>query len=86
MPTDLPFSIAKQIYELLSQHYVEDDDNLFRFNYSRDFLDWALTAPGAHSDWIIGVRVASTKKVPLSAVSGFFFRKRDLPWETCLYV
>ncbi|PHJ22707.1 myristoyl :protein n-myristoyltransferase, partial [Cystoisospora suis] len=53
----------QEIYELLSQHYVEDDDNLFRFNYSCDFLDWALTAPGAYSDWIIGVRVVSTKKL-----------------------
>ncbi|PFH31847.1 myristoyl CoA:protein N-myristoyltransferase [Besnoitia besnoiti] len=53
----------QEVYELLSQHYVEDDDNLFRFNYSANFLDWALTAPGCHRDWVIGVRVASTKKL-----------------------
>lgn len=32
----------KEIYELLSAHYVEDDDNMFRFAYSREFLHWAL--------------------------------------------
>ncbi|KFH15497.1 myristoyl CoA:protein N-myristoyltransferase, partial [Toxoplasma gondii MAS] len=53
----------KEVYDLLSQHYVEDDDNLFRFNYSADFLDWALTAPGCHRDWVIGVRVSSTNKL-----------------------
>eukprot|EP00493_Phyllostaurus_siculus_P027746 UN28094 len=34
------------LYNLLSQHYVEDDDNMFRFNYSRPFLRWALMPPG----------------------------------------
>ena len=37
-PPDLP----AQIYELLTLHYVEDDDNMFRFNYSKEFLRWAL--------------------------------------------
>ena len=32
----------REIYELLSAHYVEDDDNMFRFAYSREFLKWAL--------------------------------------------
>ena len=29
-----------EIYELLRDHYVEDDDNMFRFDYSREFLRW----------------------------------------------
>eukprot|EP00889_Picochlorum_renovo_P002082 jgi/Picre1/29112/NNA_004505.t1 len=29
--------VLKEIYELLSAHYVEDDDNMFRFAYSRNF-------------------------------------------------
>jgi glycylpeptide N-tetradecanoyltransferase len=32
----------REIYELLSAHYVEDDDNMFRFAYSKEFLRWAL--------------------------------------------
>jgi glycylpeptide N-tetradecanoyltransferase len=28
------------LYELLSNHYVEDDNAMFRFNYSRSFLNW----------------------------------------------
>lgn len=29
-----------ELYELLSNHYVEDDNAMFRFNYSRAFLNW----------------------------------------------
>lgn len=29
---------AKEVYELLTQNYVEDDDNMFRFDYSVEFL------------------------------------------------
>jgi glycylpeptide N-tetradecanoyltransferase len=29
---------AHEVYELLTQNYVEDDDNMFRFDYSVPFL------------------------------------------------
>ena len=29
-----------EIYTLLNRNYVEDDDNMFRFDYSREFLKW----------------------------------------------
>lgn len=29
-----------ELYDLLSNHYVEDDNAMFRFNYSRAFLHW----------------------------------------------
>ncbi|CAD8061547.1 unnamed protein product [Paramecium sonneborni] len=48
---------AQQVYTLLKENYVEDDDNMFRFDYSIDFLRWALLPPGQYSDWLIGVRV-----------------------------
>ncbi len=35
-----------QVYTLLVENYVEDDDNMFRFDYSREFLRWALLVPG----------------------------------------
>lgn len=30
----------EEVYELLSNHYVEDDEAMFRFNYSVSFLNW----------------------------------------------
>ena len=30
----------KDIYTLLYENYVEDDDNMFRFDYSIPFLKW----------------------------------------------
>lgn len=53
----------KEIYELLSNHYVEDDDNMFRFAYSKEFLRWALGSPGYLADWHSGVRVTATGKL-----------------------
>ena len=47
---------AKEVYDLLTQNYVEDDDNMFRFDYSIRFLQWALSPPGYFKDWLFGVR------------------------------
>lgn len=52
-----------EIYNLLSNNYVEDDENMFRFNYSKEFLRWALRPPGYFKNWHIGVRVRSSKKL-----------------------
>lgn len=53
----------REIYELLSAHYVEDDDNMFRFAYSPEFLRWALQPPGYRAEWHCGVRVSGTGKL-----------------------
>ncbi|KIJ41286.1 hypothetical protein M422DRAFT_255796 [Sphaerobolus stellatus SS14] len=53
----------KEVYELLSSNYVEDDHASFRFQYSAEFLHWALMPPGHHREWHVGVRVASNKKL-----------------------
>ena len=45
-----------ELYTLLNENYVEDDDNMFRFDYSCEFLKWALTPPGWHTDWHCAVR------------------------------
>ena len=39
-------AVAKEMYDLLYQNYVEDDDAMFRFDYSIPFLRWALLPPG----------------------------------------
>ncbi len=30
----------KELYTLLNENYVEDDDNMFRFDYAPEFLLW----------------------------------------------
>lgn len=54
---------AKEVYELLTQNYVEDDDNMFRFDYSVEFLQWALTPPGYKKEWLFGVRGGKKNKL-----------------------
>lgn len=56
-------SELQEIYTLLNGNYVEDEDCLFRFDYSADFLRWALTPPGYHKEWHIGVRATTSKKL-----------------------
>lgn len=57
------------LYTLLLENYVEDDDSLFRFEYSRAFLKWALTPPGYYKDWHVGVRKKETKEI-VAFISG----------------
>jgi len=71
LPKDFEWSVVdlndpeqlKEVYDLLSANYVEDDHATFRFRYSAEFLDWALKPPGFHKEWHIGVRVSSNKKL-----------------------
>lgn len=58
-----------EVYELLTHHYVEDNDAMFRFNYSASFINWALKSPGWVSSWHVGVRVTTTKKL-VAFISG----------------
>lgn len=52
----------QEFYYLLYNHYVEDTDGSFRFNYSVEFLSWALKPPGWKKEWHIGVRAKSTQQ------------------------
>ena len=54
---------CEEVYNLLTQNYVEDDDNMFRFDYSVKFLQWALTPPGYKKDWLFGVRGGKKNKL-----------------------
>ncbi|BGP45991.1 glycylpeptide N-tetradecanoyltransferase [Rhodotorula kratochvilovae] len=53
----------KEVYDLLTHHYVEDLDASFRFDYSPEFIEWALKPPGYVPDWHVGIRVAETGKL-----------------------
>jgi glycylpeptide N-tetradecanoyltransferase len=59
----------KELYDLLANNYVEDDDALFRFDYSQQFLKWALTPPGYNLDFLLGVRGKKSGKL-VAFVSG----------------
>nr|AAF19802.1 N-myristoyl transferase [Brassica oleracea] len=55
--------VCSEVYNLLKNNYVEDDENMFRFNYSKEFLSWALRPPGYYQSWHIGVRAKVSKKL-----------------------
>lgn len=51
----------QEFYDLLYNHYVEDTDGSFRFNYSIEFLAWALKPPGWSKEHHIGIRTKSVE-------------------------
>jgi len=55
--------VLKEVYVLLNENYVEDDDNMFRFDYSPEFINWALQPPGWHKEWHCGVRATKSNKL-----------------------
>ena len=55
--------VAGEVYELLVKNYVEDDDAMFRFDYSIPFLRWALMPPNGKPEWIVGVRAGARRKL-----------------------
>lgn len=59
----------EELYHLLAANYVEDDECLFRFDYSQEFLLWALTPPGYKDDFLFGVRSTANKKL-VAFISG----------------
>lgn len=59
----------EEVYDLLTHHYVEDDEAMFRFNYSASFLNWALKAPGWRDIWHVGVRASQSRKL-VAFISG----------------
>lgn len=50
-----------RLYEFLRDNYVEDDDHMFRFDYSKEFLHWHLTAPGYLKRWHVAVMKKTTE-------------------------
>lgn len=60
----------KEVHNLLNLHYVEDDKAMFRFSYSKPFLDWALKAPGWRKSWHVGVRAQGKSRVLVASIFG----------------
>lgn len=55
--------VLKELYTLLNENYVEDDDCMFRFDYQPQFLKWALQPPGWKKEWHCGVRVVKSGRL-----------------------
>ncbi|KAL4890969.1 acyl-CoA N-acyltransferase [Aspergillus ambiguus] len=55
-----------ELWDLLTYHYVEDDNAMFRFRYSESFLHWALMSPGWKKEWHVGVRATKSRKLVAS--------------------
>ncbi|KAI5170710.1 glycylpeptide N-tetradecanoyltransferase [Nematocida sp. LUAm3] len=43
------------LYDLLKNHYVEDEEYMFRLEYSKPFLLWQLSSPYTYPEWNIGM-------------------------------
>jgi glycylpeptide N-tetradecanoyltransferase len=55
--------VLKELYTLLNENYVEDDDAMFRFDYQPEFLRWALQPPHWRKEWHAGVRVTKSGRL-----------------------
>ena len=58
-----------QLYTLLKNHYVEDSEGIFRFEYSIELIRWVLMTPDHIKDWHVGLRTTKNKKL-LGFISG----------------
>ena len=56
-------TVLRELYTLLNENYVEDDDAMFRFDYQPEFLRWALQPPRWLKNWHVGVRVAKSGRL-----------------------
>lgn len=56
-------TVLRELYTLLNENYVEDDDAMFRFDYQPEFLRWALQPPNWLKEWHVGVRVAKSGRL-----------------------
>ena len=53
----------RELFDLLYNYYIEDVSNRFRLHYSIASLRWLLCPPGYVSDWHVGIRVKTSKKL-----------------------
>ena len=61
----------EELYKLLHDHYVEDDDGYFRFDYAKEFLQWALMPPNYDPELAFCIRASKSKKM-VAFISGIF--------------
>ncbi|KAL2163341.1 hypothetical protein VTH06DRAFT_5398 [Thermothelomyces fergusii] len=61
-------SELEEVEKLLYGHYVEDDEAMFRFKYSKSLLKWSLLSPGWRKEWHVGIRSGNTLCAFISAI------------------
>ncbi|KAL1837172.1 hypothetical protein VTJ49DRAFT_4182 [Mycothermus thermophilus] len=61
-------SELEEVEKLLYGHYVEDDEAMFRFKYSKELLRWSLLSPGWKKEWHVGIRSGNTLCAFISAI------------------
>ncbi|KAF7666603.1 hypothetical protein LDENG_00100340 [Lucifuga dentata] len=56
-------TVLRELCTLLNENYMEEDDNTIRFDFSPEYLQWALRPPNWQAKWHCGVRVDTNKKL-----------------------
>ncbi|XP_059180914.1 glycylpeptide N-tetradecanoyltransferase 1-like [Centropristis striata] len=56
-------SVLRELCTLLNENYMEEDDNTIRFEFSQEYLQWALQPPNWLAQWHCGVRVDTNNKL-----------------------
>ncbi|KAM9716178.1 glycylpeptide N-tetradecanoyltransferase 1-like [Menidia menidia] len=70
-------TVLRALCSLLNENYMEEDDNTIRFDFSQEYLQWALQPPNWQFQWNCGVRVNTNKKLV-----GFI---AAIPADVCIY-
>ncbi|XP_030196022.1 glycylpeptide N-tetradecanoyltransferase 1 isoform X2 [Gadus morhua] len=60
-PTSL--SVLEELCVLLSENYIEEDDNTLRRQFNPEYLKWVLMPPGWQAQWLCGLRVSTNQKL-----------------------
>ncbi|XP_030255244.1 glycylpeptide N-tetradecanoyltransferase 1-like isoform X2 [Sparus aurata] len=56
-------TVLRELCTLLNENYMEEDDNTIRFDFSLEYLQWALQPPKWLAQWHCGVRVDTNNKL-----------------------
>ncbi|KAM9336322.1 glycylpeptide N-tetradecanoyltransferase 2-like [Symphorus nematophorus] len=56
-------TVLRELCTLLNENYMEDDDNTIRYDFSPEYLQWALQPPNWLAQWHCGVRVDTNNKL-----------------------
>ncbi|XP_041670983.1 glycylpeptide N-tetradecanoyltransferase 1-like isoform X2 [Cheilinus undulatus] len=70
-------TVMRELCNLLNDNYMEEDDNTVRFDFSPEYLQWALQPPNWLSEWHCAVRVDTNNKLV-----GFI---AAVPADVCIY-
>lgn len=56
-------AVLRELCTLLSENYMAEDDNTIRYDFSPEYLRWALQPPNWQAQWHCGVRVDANSKL-----------------------